>query len=374
MIKILVTGIGSNIGGIETFIINYYKAMQSYGNIVFDVMCYTQHPAFEDEFTKHGGKIIAIPSVRSFTESQKVVDDYLKDHCKEYAALWCNKCDLFNIDFIKAAHKWGIPRVILHSHSSFNRYSGLKNIAVTYLHAFNKKRIDKYVTDYWACSDYAAEWMFPKSLIEGNKVVYIPNAVDASRFKYNIEKRNEIRRALNVSNETVIGCIGTLSYVKNPMFTLKVFDEFQKTKPNSKLLMIGAGELESQVKDFAETLSCKDKIEFLGIRKDVPDLMQAMDCILLPSHFEGLPVVAVEAQAAGIHVFAASDGITKQTRLTDFLHFISLSEGEEKWAEQIYKTELNRKNTFNEIVKSGFEIKSAAKHLYERFDSMQNGE
>jgi len=374
MIRVLVTGMTENYGGVENFIMNQYRAMRSYGDIVIDVMGYTDNPAFKDDILRYGGNIITIPSVRNIVVSRKKIDDYFKKHHKEYVALWCNKCDLFNIDYIKFAHKWDIPHVILHSHSSFNMYTGVKRILVTYLHKINQNKIRHYATDYWACSDYAAEWMFPKSLVYEDKVAYIPNAVDATKFRYNLEKRNEVRRILGLSNETVFGCIGTLSYVKNPIFTLKVFDEFQKKKPNSKLLMIGAGELESQVKEFAETLSCKDKIEFLGIRKDVPDLMQAMDCVLLPSHFEGLPVVAVEAQAAGLHIFVASDGVTKQTRITDFLHFLPLADGAEKWVQTILSTNLEHKDTYDEIVKSGFELDSAALALFNRFENMNNKE
>lgn len=367
MTKILVTGVTDNIGGVETFIINYYRAMRIYGDIVLDVMCYTEHPAFEEELIKYGGKIIKIPSVRNPFTSRNAVDKYLKEHGKEYIALWCNKCDLFNIDFIKAAHKWGIPHIILHSHSSFNMYCGKKRLAVSFFHKLNKKSVEKYATDFWACSDYAAKWMFPKSLLESKKVQYIPNAVDARRFSFDALIRNKVRKDLCLENELIIGCIGRLSYVKNPIFTLSVFDEIQKRKSDARLLMIGAGELEDEAKEYARTLGCKEKIQFLGIRNDVPDLMQAMDCVLLPSHFEGLPVVAVEAQAAGLHIFAASDGITAQTKLTDFLHFMPLSDGPEKWAEEILNTSLERRDTFDEMVDAGFEITNEGKKLYNRF-------
>ena len=139
MIKVLVTGIASNIGGIETFIINHYSAMQNFGEIIFDVMCYAEHPAFENEFVNRGGRIITIPSVRNSVKSKTAVENYLQEHGKEYVALWCNKCDLFNIDFIKLAHKWNIPHVILHSHNSFNMYTILELSIFSFVFLYSYK-------------------------------------------------------------------------------------------------------------------------------------------------------------------------------------------------------------------------------------------
>ena len=374
MIRILVTGFTSNIGGIETFIINHYRVMRKVNsNIVFDVMCYTDHPAFEQEIISNGGKIIKIPLVRNPKVSRYAVDDYFKEHASEYLALWCNKCDLLNIDFIIAAHNYGISHIIIHSHNSFNMHSGIKKLLVSIMHSVNKKRITKYVSDYWSCSDYAAEWMFPNEIVNKQMIKYIPNAVDADLFRFDTKIRNNIRDTFGFKNKLVIGFVGRLSYMKNPIFAISIFNEICKLHSDSEFIIIGTGELEERVKKYADSLTCMDRINFLGRRNDVPELMQAMDCMLLPSHFEGLPVVAVEAQAAGLHIFAASDGITEQTKITDLLHFLPLSAGAEKWAETILNTNLERKDTYDEIVKAGFELNSAAKKLFERFAAMQNG-
>lgn len=373
MIKILITGITDNIGGVETFFINYFRSMQKYGKIIFDVMCYTEHPAFEEEILKRGGKIFVIPSVRNPFKSRSAIDKYLKIHSSEYTAMWCNKCDLFNIDFLKAAHKYGIQHVILHSHNSFNMYSGKKKIAVSVMHAINKRTVHKYATDFWACSDYAADWMFTKKICnKKGKVQFIPNAVNAEHFRFNIEKRCEYRQKLGLNEKIVVGSIGRLTYQKNPLFTLQIFDQIYKQNSNAVLLIVGNGDMEKEVKEKAQSLLCADAIRFLGKREDIAELMQAMDCILLPSRFEGLPVVAVEAQAAGLAVFAASDGITAQTGLTDLIHFMPLSFGSKKWADEILKAKLEHRDTFDEIINSGFEITQAGRNLYNRFVRMEN--
>lgn len=374
MIKILITGITDNIGGVETFFINYFRSMQKYGKIIFDVMCYTENPAFKEEIVENGGKIFVIPSVRNPLKSRSAIDKYLKNHSSEYTAMWCNKCDLFNIDFLKVARKYDIPHIILHSHNSFNMYSGKKKAAVSVMHAINKRLIHKYATDFWACSDYAADWMFSKQINKEGQVQFIPNAVNADRFRFNAEKRCEYRKKLGIDEKMLVGSIGRLTYQKNPFFALEIFDQIYKQNPNAVFVIVGNGDMEKEVKEKAQGLLCSEAIKFLGMREDVSELMQAMDCLLLPSHFEGLPVVAVEAQSAGLAVFAASDGITAQTKLTDLMHFIPLSAGPKKWADEILDTRLKHRDTFGEIINSGFEITQAGKVLYNRFVIMQNGE
>ena len=363
--RILVTGFTSHLGGVENFIMNYYRQMQEIdSNIVMDILVTTSEPVFKEEIIQRGGQVFVVPQTRNI-KAKSLIMNFFKEHGKNYDVLWCNKCELFNINYLIGAKKYHIKKIILHSHSSSNMHTGLRKCMVELLHQKNKCNITKYVTDYWACSDYAAKWMFPNKVIKDVK--YIPNAIDTDKFLYNDNIRREIRKRLNIEKELVFGFIGSLYHVKNPMFALDVFNEYYKLNKKSILLIAGAGNLENEILEKINTLECKYSVKLLGVRKDVPNLMQALDCLLLPSFVEGFPVVAVEAQASGLPIFASLDGITKQTKLTEGMHLLSLSLGASEWAKRISQTDLKRYDGISKLKNKGFDIKSAAKDLLDRF-------
>lgn len=363
--RILITGFTENRGGIEKFVMNYIKAMKKNGfNFEFDILGYTPHPAFEEEIRRYGGEIYVVSSPRH-PDSHKKLNEFFAKYAKSYDMLWCNKCDLANIDFLLAAKRYGIPKRILHSHSSSNMHQGVKGHIFELLHRIHRAEIDKLATEFWACSDLAAKWLFPKRVIAENRVRYIPNAINVSAFAFSQQERDAYRKQLGLGSAVTYGCVGRLSTVKNTAFAIGVFYELWQINSNSKLLIVGSGELESQLKEQAEKLLCSDHILFLGMRKDVPGLMQAMDCYLMPSLFEGFPVSAVEAQAAGLPVFAASDGITEQVKLTPLCHLLPLAVGVGKWAQEIQATDLTRKDYAESISEKGFDISVAAKRMWE---------
>lgn len=369
-LRILVTGFTANRGGVETFMINYIEAIRkSAPNIYFDILGYEEHPAFENEIMENEGKIYTVPSPRHRNSPRKI-DDFFKMHGSEYKILWCNKCDLANIDYLKKAKKYGIPNRIIHSHSSANMHYGIKRKIFTSLHHMNKKQIMQFATDFWACSDYAAKWMYPEELIEKEFVCYIPNAIDLNKFLPNSAIRNEYREHLKIEGNTVYIFVGHLSTVKNPEFAINVFAEIWHKNPKSVLLVVGTGELETVLEEKLKKKSYKSNVRFLGSRDDVPKLLQAADCFLMPSFSEGFPVASIEAQAAGLPVFAASDGITKQAQLTPLFHFLPLSAGATKWAEKIMESDLLRGNYKKEICEKSFDIESAAQNLQKRLYEM----
>lgn len=364
--RVLVTGFTENYGGVEAFIMNYYRKISKRHDFVIDLLCTTEKPAFKDEIIEMGGKIFTVPTPKHF-DAYKTICNFFEKHSKEYEIIWCNKCELYNIDYLKAAKKYGIKRRIIHSHNSSNMYIGLKRIVVSLFHMINKTRIKKYATDFWACSDYAARWLFPNSILKLGSIKYIPNAIDAEKFRYDAEVRREYRKKLDVEHKLVIGSIGRITYQKNPEFILDIFDKIYEKRNDACLLVAGTGDMENEIKQKAFGMNCSNAVKFLGVRKDVPQLMQALDCLLLPSRFEGLPVVAAEAQAAGLPVFAASDGITAQTKLTEQFYFLSLSDNAQAWANAILNKKLYRIDTFTKIKASGFEIESASENLYNMF-------
>lgn len=363
--RILVTGFTSNRGGIETFVINYVKSINKIQkDIQFDVLGYEKHPAFEQEIRDFGGEVFTIPSPRH-PDSRKELDRFFRENAGKYDVLWCNKCDLANIDYLIYAKKYHIPKRIIHSHSSSNMYSGLRKWGVSVLHRMHRNKTFLCATDLWSCSDFAAKWMFGTKAVQKKNIQYIPNAISVSQFTYNEQVRMAYRNEMKLDGKTVYGCVGRLSQVKNPSFSIEIFGEIWKKDPNSVLLMVGEGELKEALQKQAAAMPCVENIRFLGMRNDVRQLLQAMDCYLMPSLFEGFPVAAVEAQAAGLPVFVSSDGITRQVALTPLCHFLPLSMGSERWAEEILGTDLSRQDFSDVICNEGFDIQTAASRLWD---------
>ena len=365
MMKILVTGFTAHLGGVENFIMNYYREMQKIdANIVIDILVTTPNPVFKEEIIQRGGQVFVVPQTRNL-KAKSLIMNFFKEHARDYDALWCNKCELFNINYLIGAKKYGMKKIILHSHSSSNMHTGLRGYVVELLHRKNRRNITKYVTDYWACSDYAAKWMFPKSVLKD--VIYIPNAINTEKFQFNETVRKEVREKLGIDDNLLFGFIGSLYHVKNPFFAIEVFQQYYKKNENARLLIIGSGHLEKEIKEKVNDLECKNAITFLGVRKDIPRIMQGLDVLLLPSFVEGFPVVAVEAQAAGLPVFVSEDGITKQVKLTDGIKFLPLSLGEKQWADIINHTDLTRYDGSKQLKEQGFDIKIAAKQVLNQF-------
>ncbi|OUO46571.1 hypothetical protein B5F79_06515 [Olsenella sp. An285] len=361
--RILVTGFTANYGGVESLVMGYYREMKKLDDaLVFDLLGYADEPAYREEIARLGGKVYTVPSPKH-AGHRKALKEFFHVHGGEYDALWCNKCDLHDIGYLQAARSC-IPKRILHAHSSRLNYDGVRMWLFGFLHRVHKAQASACATDLWACSDWAAEWMFPRHKF--SDVRFVPNAIRLETFTFDGEARQAYRDQLSVSG-TVYGCVGRLNENKNIAFALRAFRHVWEQQRDSYLLVVGTGELEAAHKAEAAAMPCKNNVIFLGMRQDVPQLLQAMDCLLMPSLFEGFPVAPIEAQAAGLPVFAASDGITPQARLTDLFHFLPLSLGPEGWAEQILKADLARKDCLGELREKGFDITAAAQQLLDAF-------
>ncbi len=362
-LHILVSGFTSNYGGVETFLFQHFKHMD-HDVVQMDFLTHVKHPAFQKEIEAMGGRFFYIPVRNKYPlKYRKALDEFFKKHAKDYDVFWCNKCMLNNIDFLKYATKYKIPVRILHSHNSSNMDTGVKGKLMELMHNKNRRKISLYVTKYWACSDYAAEWLFPSEIYEKKQYTFIPNAVDVSKFRLNDSLRKKMRRQLEVENNYVIGHIGRFNYQKNHEFLIRIFKTVYDKDPNARLLLIGTGELEASVKQQVHELSLDSVVQFLGVRHDIPELMQAMDCFLLPSRFEGLPVVAVEAQAAGVPCVLARDGITEQVKITESVEFLNLDQSVDEWAKEILKQADKREDNYQVMKERGFNIDEAAVKL-----------
>ena len=363
MKRILVFGMTENPGGVESFLINYYRHIDR-NKIQFDFLCNTHElVAYEEELIALGGRVFHI-TARSKNRNlyKKQLKEVFEKHSKEWSAIWVNVCSLANIDYLKLAKKYGINKRIIHSHNSQNMDNTLRG----FLHKWNKKRIDDYATDFWACSEDAAKWFYKDDVL--SKAVIIHNAIDVTRLSFDEEKRKEIRAKIGVDDQFVVGNIGRLHFQKNQEFVLDIFAQFLKLYSNAKLVLVGQGEDEKKLKRKCELLGIVDSVLFAGVQSDIGAWLSAFDVFLFPSVFEGLSIVALEAQANGVPSVASLGVIPKEVRMNDNFVFYSLDNNAIKWAEKLIEikeneTRVNFDKVYEIFVSNGYEISTEIEKL-----------
>lgn len=349
-------------GGIETLLMNVYRHIDR-NKVQFDFMVHRPHVAFhEKEILELGGKIYKTPEFNPIPHKYKAFKDGIKkvfiEH-PEYKVLHAHT-DL-NGWPLKFAAECGVNTRIAHSHNAKSSIN-LKYFFFKYEHLWLKK----YCTDMFMCSTPAGNWTFGKKTVSENKVKFIRNGVETSRFKFNETVRADVRQELNLGDKIVFGHVGRFFQQKNHVFLLKIFSEIYKKNQNTVLLLIGDGELIDSCKTLANQLGLGDSVKFLGVRRDVPRLLQAMDLFLFPSLWEGLPLTVVEAQSSGLPVLM-SDVITPEVIITKGLKTCSLNDSAEKWADTALNLskKYQRYDCRQEIIDAGFDIQSTADFLQE---------
>ncbi|MDE1549883.1 glycosyltransferase family 1 protein [Jeotgalibaca caeni] len=358
-------------GGIESFIMNLYRNIDR-EKIQFDFLAhYGKVDAdFNDEIKELGGRIYEMPVIKSTNRTyytrvfqyRRALINFFKNH-PEYRIVHGHMTNTASI-YMPIAKKYGnVSCCISHSHLSQAR-KGLSGVVTNLL----QKSLSSHATDLFACSENAASWIYSKRDIESGKVKIINNAINASQFQFDIDKRDKIKKELNLKGELVVGHVGRFFYEKNHDFLLDIFNELLKIETNSKLLLVGEGDLFNDIKEKAINLGIIDKIIFTGKRSDVSMLMQAMDVFVMPSHFEGLPLVSIEAQAAGLKCIT-SDVITDEIKITDLVSFLSLSVEPQIWAKKIMEvSKYNRRNTLDLIVQNGYDINFVANYMQKFYE------
>lgn len=350
-------------GGEEAFIVNVIKHM-NLNNLRIDL------------FAPYGAK------------NEKYCEILKKIGCNVYS------CDLedfmskFKLELVKplSALLKQEKYDCIHIHSSnlvkllvavtVSKFCGIKKI-ITHLHntgvMTTKQAIIKKVVGLvlpvlnpicFACSTKVGEWNYPKKIVNNNFTV-IKNGVDLNRFNFDCQKSYEMREILGYNeNDCVIGHVGRFDFQKNHEFVISAFAQLCEKSSKYKLLLIGDGPLMENVKKQSDMLGVTERIIFTGIVDNVPDYMQAMDLFILPSRFEGLPIVGVEAQACGLPV-VFSEPITKEAKIVDNVEFVSLDD-KQKWIETIEKMVLLPKKDNTEIIRAaGYDIEETAKQLRE---------
>lgn len=360
--RVLVFGMTENPGGVESFLLNYYRHIDR-EKIQLDFLCNSHNPvAYEDELIRLGGRTFHI-TARS--QNYKLYQDELKQvfdkHAKEWDAIWVNVCSLANIDYLKMAKKYGISMRIIHSHNSQNMDGKLRVL----LHKLNRRMIKNIATDFWACSEESAKWFYSGSTLR--KAIVIRNAIDVDRMQFDEEKRKIIREEYGWEDKFVIGNIGRLHFQKNQTFCLDIFSQYVKKNPGAVMVFVGQGEDKEKLMAKAKEMGIEKEVLFAGVQKDIQGWLSAFDVFLFPSLFEGLSVVALEAQANGIPVLASKDVIPAEVKMNDNFLFFELDRDTEEWSKGIDDVySMGRKDhgmTKRKFIEKGYDIDYEVKKL-----------
>lgn len=340
-------------GGLETMLMNYYRHID-HSKVQFDFLTHRDFEAdYDKEILSLGGQIFHLSKLNPISSSYKnELDEFFNSH-QEYRVVHSHLDCMSGIP-LKEARKCHIPYRIAHAHSS-NQTKDIKYP----LKLIFKRNITKNANYLFACGEQAGKWMF-----NTDNFKVLNNAIDAKAYSFNSIFRKSIRKEFYIPNDSfVIGHVGRFMNPKNHTFIIDIFNQFHKDHPNSYLMLVGEGELKTSIQDKVRTLGLEDYVIFTGLRSDVNELLQAMDVFLFPSLYEGLPVSIIEAQAAGLPCLI-SDKVPIECKKTDLVYQLSLEDSFNTWADKILElSHITRRDTYEEIKQSGFDIVENAKWL-----------
>lgn len=360
-LRILQVGLTQNPGGIESVIMNLYRNLDR-DVVQFDFLSMAGEAlAYEDEIADLGG--VVYKELHRLKQNPpgyyQGINNFLKTHGSQYAALHHNACELSYMLPCQLAKKHGIRTRIFHNHSEqfVQQPSPLRKLVV----ARHLKTMGASVTDFFACSTRAGAFLFQNRY----DFIVIPNAIDTESFAFDEGRRRRLRKEFGFGDDVfVLGAVGRIDPVKNPHFILTLLAEVLKREPQAVLLWVGSGSLDEEIAAQAENLGIKEKIRFLGLRRDLADLYQGMDAFVLPSLVEGIPVTGIEAQSAGLPCYYP-DHIARESDLTGLVNYLSLAAGPVVWAREILarKEQHSRKGYARSVAAAGYDIRKTALDL-----------
>ena len=319
VLRVLQLGMTSNLGGIETYLMNYYRTVDK-SKIQFDFLNIYNNPlCFSNDILGMGGKIFNVPSYykhpfKYLKETKKIINS------NSYFIIHCNMNSAAMIYPLIAAKMSRARVIISHAHNS----SSDKGVIKSLLHDVNKHFIPLLANRFYACSDKAGKWFFTKRILDSCNYKIIYNAVDLKKYKYNEKNRREIRKELGIADDCfVLGHVGRFNKQKNHKFIIDIFNDISGYNKNVILLLIGKGPLITKIKELVKKNNMTNSVIFLENRNDMEKIYCAMDLFILPSLYEGLPLVGVEAQLCGLKCLF-SDTITNELSISKHSEYLPL--------------------------------------------------
>ena len=340
--------------GLETMLMNYYRNMDR-SQIQFDFLTHRPNKgAYDDEIEKLGGIIYHAPRLypQNYLSYFRWMHEFFNNH-HEYTIVHSHIDSMSYLPLL-AAKRAGVPVRIAHSHNTKTQ------LDFKYpLKQYFRLRINEVCNYRFACGQQAGKYLFGDHVF-----TVVPNAIDGRKFLFDNETRKQKREELELDGKFVVGHVGRFSQQKNHKGLIEIFNELLKVEPNSILLLVGVGEKEKSVKKQIEMLKITEKVRFLGNRSDVNSLYQAMDCFVLPSFFEGIPVVGVEAQFSDLPCLF-SCGVPSEVKINEKCEFIPVNKDFSYWADRMLKMKNHDRKKREDLLASKYNIYNSIERLSE---------
>ena len=342
-------------GGVEAVVMNYYRHIDR-SKIQYDfIFDYdSSDPILLDEVEALGGGFIIVPPYQNILENQRVLCKFFRRNNYPLVYSHLNTLSVFPLF---AAWRMGVKIRVAHNHSTAGKGEFKRNMMKYALRPFAKI----FPTHLCACSEYAGRWLFGNKAMDSGRVKVWNNAIETERYAYNEPVRNEMRQSLKLTDKFVVGHAGRFATQKNHSFLVEIFAEIHKRREDSVLLLAGDGPLMESVKEKVSQMGLNDCVIFLGSVQGMERYYQAMDVFILPSLYEGLPVVGSEVQVSGLP-FLCADTVTPETKFCDNLRFMSLNKSAGEWADEALKISDGhvRRDMSSYAREAGFDIKIQA--------------
>lgn len=347
-----------NAGGAETFLMKMYRQLDKSKYQMDFAVAVEEKGFYDDEIISLGGKIFHITPksegmIKNFISIKQIVKKNRYVYVLRTSQHSLSALELF------AAQLGGAKVRIFRSSNSNTTTGNKKELLLHKLCAFMPR---VFANVRIAPSTEAAEFMFGKKCIEKGKAFLLHNAVDLKVYHYDEKARIKYRREFNCENALVIGHVGRFNQQKNHFFLIEIFKEILQVKPNSKLVLIGTGELEEKIKKKVEDEHISDKVIFTGVRRNVQEILSAFDVFVFPSLYEGMPNTVIEAQATGVPC-VISNTITREVDITGLVEFVDLSISARQWAEKIVTINLTHKDIRQDFVNNKYTIESVVEEF-----------
>ena len=355
MIKVIELPIDKDMGGLTSYVLQLYRMIDK-KDFELTLLSYDEPHYFDSVY-----------NVEMISRPYHVIQFYkkLRNLALEGYHIIHFHQSYVNIVPILIAKIAGFETIILHAHSSsIDDNRKLVYFLKTSLHKVGKFLLPFFADIYIGCSNKASKWMIPSKCIDSPSYHLLHNAIELDLYDRNISQRLDIRRRFNISDDAlVVGHIGRFTPVKNHSFIIEIFKDVLELNSNSFLFLLGDGIERYKIERLVKSAGVSDNVIFMGYVNNTIEVMQAIDVMILPSLFEGLPLIAIESQSLGIPILV-SDTITEEVMLTDLCISLPI-DNSKKWAQEI----LFRftKNKFidcrNEIKALGYDSRDAIKKI-----------
>lgn len=353
-------------GGVEAVTYNYYRHIDK-SKIQFDFYYDADSPVEPPpKLIEAGARFIKVPPYQQLPAYIKALKMHFEEGKYQIVHSHLNSLSVFPL---LAARLANIPIRIAHSHSTATKKEIGRSIIKYLLHPFSKV----FANRYFACTRHSGEWLFGQRAFRKGKITVINNAIEVENFTFDAHIRDQLRKELNLEGKCVIGHVGRFVTQKNHSFLIDVFKDIVTRQSNSVLLLIGEGPLEIEVQEKVKSYKLSDHVIFAGVRTDINRFYQAMDIFLFPSLFEGLGIVLIEAQVAGLPCISA-DVVPKDAKIADLLSFVSLKNASSIWADTVISALMQEKGKrcgrVNEAIYHGYSIKTEVQKLEDMYLEM----